>query len=70
MTLREWLNKTLISVSSFSALLKVDRSYIHSWLRGDKKPSKWIMARIKQVTLGKVTILKDKDHGKNNEEKD
>jgi predicted transcriptional regulator len=61
MTLREWLKKVRLSITSFSQLIKVDRSYIHSWMKGRKVPSKWIMERVKEVSMDQVIQLQDKE---------
>jgi transcriptional regulator with XRE-family HTH domain len=59
MKLREWLFKNRLSVTYFAAILKVDRSYVHMWLRGTKFPSQELLDKIRTLTVGKVRGIKD-----------
>ena len=55
MNLRDWLYKVRLSVSYFAALINVNRSYVHMWMRGYKIPSQRIMSKIQEITINQVT---------------
>ena len=59
MKLRDWLDRCKLSVVQFAGIIKVDRSYVHKWMRGEYVPSKKIMDRIRDVTLEKVFVFDD-----------
>lgn len=57
MNLREWLFRTRITVSEFSTLIGITRSYLYSILRGDNNPSPLLLDRVKDITLGKISAV-------------
>lgn len=59
MNLREWLFSKRMSITFFSAVMKVDRSYVHRWLKGNNVPSDYIMDRIREMSLDKVYHKED-----------
>lgn len=58
MNLREWLFSKRLSMTYFAALIKVDRSYVYRWMRGQCFPSPKIMRKIKEITINEVTSHK------------
>ena len=72
MNLRDWLYKTRITVKDFSKLVRVNRSYLHTIINGSCIPSKKILKRISEVTIGQVSELADlvdRIDGKKNDKK-
>lgn len=68
MNLREWLFKNRMRLIYFSALMKVDRTYVHKWMRGTHAPSEKVMKRIREISLGTISThddLRDTDILKN-----
>jgi len=59
MNLREWLFRRRLSITFFAALMKVDRSYIHRWMKGDYIPSPKIMDRIREISMDEVNEYED-----------
>lgn len=59
MNLREWLFSKRMSITFFAAVMKVDRSYVHRWLKGNNVPSDYIMDRIREISLDKVYHKED-----------
>jgi transcriptional regulator with XRE-family HTH domain len=59
MNLREWLFGKRISITFFAALMKVDRSYVHRWLKGNAVPSDAIMEKIREISFDKVYNKED-----------
>ena len=59
MTLREWLFKQRLSITFFAALMKVDRSYVHRWMKGSHIPSPKIMDRIREISMDQINKYKD-----------
>lgn len=59
MNLREWLFKQRLSIKFFSALMKVDRSYVHRWMKGEKVPSDEVMKRIREISMDQVFEKED-----------
>ena len=59
MKLRKWLFINELSITYFAATMKIDRSYVHMWMRGKKVPSGEIMGRVRKFTMGKVSELRD-----------
>jgi hypothetical protein len=55
MHLKDWLRRTKITISKFAVVIGIDRSYLHSLLKGKKRPSDKLMKRIKEVTMGYVS---------------
>ena len=63
MNLREWLFKHRLPITYFAAVLKIDRSYVHKWMKGKRTPSDKIMKKIREISMGQVLTqddLKDK----------
>jgi transcriptional regulator with XRE-family HTH domain len=54
MNLREWLFTQRLSIKYFAGLMRVDRSYVHRWLKGTRLPSEDIMKRIREISLDSV----------------
>lgn len=54
MPLRDWLYKNRVSIKNFCAVIGVDRSYVHQWLRGDYIPSDTVMTKIRAFTADQV----------------
>ena len=68
MNLREWLFKNRMRLIYFAALMKVDRTYVHKWMRGTHAPSEKVMKRIREISLGTISThddLRDTDILKN-----
>ena len=59
MNLREWLFKQRLSITFFAALMKVDRSYVHRWLKGTNLPSADVMDRIREISMDQVNEYED-----------
>jgi len=59
MNLREWLFENRLSVTYFAGLLKVDRSYVHKWMKGSKTPSYKIMEKIRRLSTNQVKSKAD-----------
>lgn len=54
MNLREWLFKKRMRICYLAAVLHVDRTYIHRWMKGSSIPSEKIMSKIREITLDEV----------------
>jgi transcriptional regulator with XRE-family HTH domain len=59
MNLREWLFKHQLKITYFAAVLKVDRTYVHKWMKGQRIPSEKIMKKIREMTIDQVGSLED-----------
>ncbi len=66
MTLREWLFKQRLSITYFAYILKVDRTYVYRWMKGEKVPSQKIMDKIRKITLDQVSNFEDLKDGQPN----
>lgn len=59
MILRTWLRKHSLSITYFAAVLKVHRSYVHKWMKGQRVPSDRIMKKIRELSIDQVTEIDD-----------
>lgn len=59
MKLRQWLYNNRLTIKQFAELIDYERSYVHTWLSGQKKPSKKVMKVVRHYTLGKVSKFSD-----------
>lgn|GEM_PF-7073678 len=58
-TLREWMFKKKISITFLSALLHVDRTYIHKLMKGQKIPSDKLMEKFRELSLNQIFEKED-----------
>ena len=54
MNLREWLFAKRMSITFFSALMRVNRSSVYHWMKGQNVPSDKIMEKIREISLDRV----------------
>lgn len=59
MNLREWLFKNRMRIIFFAALMKVDRSYVHRWMKGECVPSAKLMSKIKEISMDEICKPED-----------
>lgn len=61
MHLRDWLKITGTQIKDFASVLKISRGHLHEILRGKKLPSRKILKKIFDFTMGRVSVegLKD-----------
>ena len=59
MILRTWLRKHSLSITYFAAVLKVHRSYVHKWMKGQRVPSERIMKKIREISMDLVGSIDD-----------
>ncbi len=59
MKLIQWLSETKIKVNDLAHLIQVSRNHLYLIRRGKKNPSKRLMKKIKEMTMGHVATIDD-----------
>jgi len=54
-----WLYDNRISIRQFAKKIGYDRSYIHHWLSGYRKPGKMALYHVAKFTKGNVKSIED-----------